>query len=109
MPCRRGTEGDRGMDGSLAGRNVVVVGASSGIGRAAAATALDAGAHVVVAARRIDPLRDLAAGGAGVAVECDVRDPLARKTLAEVVARELGVVDVFLYTAATVPLVLMAE
>lgn len=45
---------------SLDGRVVIVTGASSGLGRRFAAVLHDAGAHVVVAARRVDRLDSLA-------------------------------------------------
>ena len=45
---------------SLDGRGVIVTGASAGLGRRFAAVLHDAGAHVVVAARRVDRLDSLA-------------------------------------------------
>jgi len=43
----------------LDGKSALVMGASSGIGLAAAVSLAEAGAHVVVAARRSDALSDL--------------------------------------------------
>ena len=48
---------------SLAGKRVVVVGASAGIGRAFAVRAGKEGAKLVVAARRQDRLVEVVAGG----------------------------------------------
>lgn len=61
----------------LSGRTALVTGASSGIGRHMAKTLAQAGAHVIVAARRIDKLQalveDLKASGAQAsAVSLDV-------------------------------------
>jgi NAD(P)-dependent dehydrogenase (short-subunit alcohol dehydrogenase family) len=54
---------------------VLVTGASSGIGAATAQAASRAGARVVLAARREDRIRQLAAGlGDALAVGCDVTD-----------------------------------
>lgn len=62
---------------SLAGRTAVVTGASSGIGHHIALTLAQAGAHVVVAARRVDRLDALVGeieqlGGQAYAVPLDV-------------------------------------
>jgi len=97
------------METALSGRRIVVLGASSGIGRAVATCALAGGARVLVAARRTDRLREVAAAGDGVAVECDVRDAADRRHLADVAAHELGTVDAFVYMAARVPMVMMVD
>ncbi|MFF5293130.1 SDR family NAD(P)-dependent oxidoreductase [Paractinoplanes globisporus] len=69
---------------------VIITGASSGIGRAAAVRLGRAGFTVVLAARRAAELADAAAeiGSAAVAVPTDVRDPAAIDAL---VARALEV------------------
>jgi 3-oxoacyl-[acyl-carrier protein] reductase len=61
----------------LKGRIAIVTGASSGIGRACAVRFAEEGAAVVVCARRLDRLQELAheieaAGGSAVAIRCDV-------------------------------------
>jgi len=58
----------------------LVAGASSGMGRATALAAAEAGAHVVVAARRADACEEVveqiqAAGGHGQAIACDATQP----------------------------------
>lgn len=59
-------------------RRVWVIGASSGIGAALATELLDAGAEVILSARRAEPMQALAAGRAGARVETlDVTDPAA--------------------------------
>jgi NAD(P)-dependent dehydrogenase (short-subunit alcohol dehydrogenase family) len=64
---------------SLANRTALVTGASSGLGRHFAGVLAGAGATVVVAARRLDKLEEVAAeieakGGKALAVEMDVTD-----------------------------------
>ncbi|POA97485.1 short-chain dehydrogenase [Chromobacterium sinusclupearum] len=57
-------------------RRVWVIGASSGIGAALAAELLDAGAEVILSARRAAPMHALADGRPGARVETlDVTDP----------------------------------
>jgi short-subunit dehydrogenase len=53
--------GARSLDVVLIGRNVLVTGASDGIGRAVARKAAGAGAHVILVARNDAKLRELAA------------------------------------------------
>lgn len=65
---------------SLAGETALVTGASSGLGRHFARVLAKAGARVVVAARRVDRLKELAreieaTGGKSAAVEMDVTKP----------------------------------
>ena len=66
----------------LDGKRALVAGASSGIGFACAAALADAGAHVVLAARRADKLEEgvaaiRAAGGTADALTLDVADVAA--------------------------------
>lgn len=58
----------------LAGRTILITGASSGLGRHFATIAAKAGAKVAVAARRLDRLEALAKTIGGVAVAMDVED-----------------------------------
>ena len=80
------------------GQTAVVTGASRGIGAAVARAFADAGAHVVVCARDLEPLEDVAAdirerGGTASAVRADVRDEYDVEQLMETAAREGGSID----------------
>jgi NADP-dependent 3-hydroxy acid dehydrogenase YdfG len=80
------------MGKKLDGAVVVVTGASSGIGRATGLAFAERGTRVVVAARRVDALEELApecqaAGGQALAVPPDTTDEAA---VAELARRALG-------------------
>jgi NAD(P)-dependent dehydrogenase (short-subunit alcohol dehydrogenase family) len=85
---------------------VVVTGASSGIGRAAALAFADRGAHVVAAARREEPLREVAEecsrrqGRSSLPFVLDVSDEEAVRSLAQRAVTEFGRVDVWVNNAA---------
>lgn len=89
----------------LAGRTVVVTGASSGFGRGTALALGEQGAHVVVAARRADPLDGVVsqitrAGGEALAVPTDVSDADAVERLAAAAEERFGHIDVWINNAA---------
>lgn len=90
---------------SLAGRRVLVVGASAGVGRAFAELAVRQGAQVVVSARRAERLAEIVAeAGGGVAVPGDVsRDDDCRRIVEGAVA-ELGSIDLLFYGVGLAPL-----
>jgi NAD(P)-dependent dehydrogenase (short-subunit alcohol dehydrogenase family) len=75
---------------------VVIVGASSGIGRALAEAAGDAGARIVAAARRRDALESLTAARP---VEADVCTAHGRAAIAEACRAEFGGLDLLIYAA----------
>jgi NADP-dependent 3-hydroxy acid dehydrogenase YdfG len=85
---------------ALAGRVVVVTGASSGIGEATARLAAKHGARLVLAARRIDRLETLAADlGEAVTVQTDMRDPAQIQRMIERAVSAYGTVDVLVNNA----------
>nr|WP_218849529.1 SDR family NAD(P)-dependent oxidoreductase [Nocardioides perillae] len=96
--ARTVTGGRVGGASPLAGRTVLVTGASSGIGEATARAVARRGAHVLVVARRREPLERLVAeieagGGRATAYTCDLADGDAVDALVERVLAEHGAVD----------------
>ncbi|WP_374456207.1 SDR family NAD(P)-dependent oxidoreductase [Nocardioides sp.] len=88
----------RGGLSPLAGRTVLVTGASSGIGEATALGAAARGAHVVLVARRVDELERVrasieAAGGRASTYVADLTDLDAIDALVARVLAEVGTVD----------------
>jgi NAD(P)-dependent dehydrogenase (short-subunit alcohol dehydrogenase family) len=88
----------------LRGKVVVITGASSGLGRAAALEFARRGARVVLAARGLAALRDAAAecrryGGEALAVATDVTDEPAVRRLAEAALQLTGRIDVWVNNA----------
>lgn len=85
--------------GELQNRVAVITGASSGIGAATALAMSRAGMRVVLAARRVDRLEELAAdirarGGEAVVVETDVAQVGSSEKLLAHATSAFGVVDV---------------
>nr|MCH9734368.1 SDR family NAD(P)-dependent oxidoreductase [Actinomycetes bacterium] len=88
----------------LKGKRILLTGASSGIGEAAAAKLADCGATVIVVARRQDLLDALVtriaqAGGDARAHACDLSDLDAVDDLVATVEAELGGVDILVNNA----------
>lgn len=83
----------------IAGKRVLVTGASSGVGRAAAALLADEGAVVLAVARREDELDRLAAETGAHALPCDLTDPGAIDALTDDVLTRFGGVDVLVNNA----------
>src|SRR5438034_2159115 len=59
----------------LAGRHALVTGGGTGIGAAAALSLYAAGATLSLLGRRIEPLKAIADGVGGTAIQCDVTEP----------------------------------
>jgi NAD(P)-dependent dehydrogenase (short-subunit alcohol dehydrogenase family) len=94
----------------LTGRVAVVTGASSGLGVGFARALGEAGAHLVLAARRVDRLESLAAelGEAGIEVlpvACDVTDVSQVEALKDACLERFGKVDVLVNNAGTTEVV----
>ena len=88
----------------IAGKIVVITGASSGLGEATARHLSAQGATVVLGARRVDRIEALAgeiekAGGKAMAVATDVTDAAQVQRLVDVAVERYGRVDVLLNTA----------
>jgi short-subunit dehydrogenase len=83
---------------------IVITGASSGFGKGAAREFAQAGANLVLAARREELIEDLAReceslGGKAVAVRTDVRKPEEVELLAKDAVREFGRIDIWINNA----------
>lgn len=90
----------------LENRVVVVAGASSGMGRATAAAMADAGASLVLAARRADALGDVAAaatvsGARVLSVPTDATDREAVELLVQAAVGAYGRIDALVNTVGT--------
>ncbi len=89
---------------SLAGKVALVTGASSGIGNTLAKGLAKAGATVVVAARRVDRLKELvtditSTGGSAIKVQMDVSDRNSVDAAFAEAAAKVGVINVIVNNA----------
>ena len=94
------------MTTRLDGQTAIVVGASSGMGRAIAVSLARAGAHVVAAGRRSDRLEDLKAdieelGGTIETCVADATKPADVQRLVDQSLRSSGRIDVLVYATGT--------
>ena len=90
---------------------VVVVGASSGLGRCIAVGLGERGARVALMARRKERLADAAAeaGPDALAIPCDVTDEESCRSAIDEAARELGGIDALVYATGIGPLVRLVD
>jgi sorbose reductase len=93
----------------LHGKNALVTGASSGIGKQVALAYAQAGAAVAIAARHDEPLREVAAeiaagGGKAVPITCDVTQPESVAAMLNRVTDELGGIDIAVCNAGIITL-----
>jgi NADP-dependent 3-hydroxy acid dehydrogenase YdfG len=96
------------MSQGIAGKVVVITGASSGLGEATARLLSAQGAAVVLGARRIERLQSLAeelvaAGGKALAVATDVTDHEQVKRLVDTAVQAYGRIDVMINNAGLMP------
>ena len=97
--------------GALTDKRILVVGSSSGIGRAVGAAASAAGARVAFAARRADRVKEAAteAGNGAIGVACDVTDEPSCSALVDEVTSTFGGLDALVYCAGISPLARLSE
>ena len=96
------------MSVRLSGKTVVIVGAGPGFGRNLALRAAEEGASVVVAARTVSRVEEIAAevraaGGRALAAPVDATDPDSVRALREAVAERTDAVHGLVYSAFAVP------
>src|SRR6266545_5818285 len=107
--AKRGEQVSKGSaDANIAGKVVVITGASSGLGEATARYLADRGAIVVLGARRAERLQALADDiarndGKASAVVTDVTDPAQVHALVDAAVERHGRVDVILNNAGVMP------
>ncbi|MDU8420686.1 SDR family oxidoreductase [Pseudomonas syringae] len=94
---------------NIQGKVVLITGASSGIGEAAARLIAAKGAYVVLGARRIERLQTLAAGieaqgGSARFRALDVTDALDMQAFADFAKHAFGKIDVIINNAGVMPL-----
>ncbi len=91
----------------LTGKTALVTGASSGLGVTFAGALAEAGANVVLAARREDRLKEVAesirsAGGQAEPVPCDVTDPGSTDAAVAAAVERFGGLDIVVANAGVV-------
>ncbi|QIS09120.1 SDR family NAD(P)-dependent oxidoreductase [Nocardia arthritidis] len=99
-----GVPGRNRRNRDLTGRHVLITGASSGIGRAAALAVADKGAIVFLLARRADELNAVveeirAAGGTAYGYQCDITDSDSVDEVVKTVLAEHDHVDMLVNNA----------
>ncbi|MCK8522810.1 SDR family oxidoreductase [Aquimarina sp. D1M17] len=93
-------------DGALEGKNIVVTGGGSGLGRSMTKYFLELGAKVAITSRNLEKLQNTAkeleeeTGGTCLPLQCDVRHYDQVEAMKEQVISEFGSVDVLLNNAA---------
>jgi len=95
---------DRSLSGAVKNKVVLITGASSGIGKAAALKIAEAGAKTLIVARTEEKLLETrreieARGGSAIIQIADVADPASCKALVERVLEEHGGVDILINNA----------
>src|SRR6185437_5247738 len=101
------TMGEKTQEKELAGRVVIITGASQGIGAATAQMLATQGAQVALVARSADLLAQVAdeirtVGGTALELPADISDPAQVQAIFDHVARELGPCDILINAAGAV-------
>ena len=101
---------------SLAGKKIFITGGSRGIGLAIAIRAAKDGAMIAIAAKTNEPNAKLpgtihtaasdirAAGGAALAIQCDLRDESQISAAVDQAAKEFGGIDILINNASAINL-----
>ena len=97
------------MNSNIAGKVIVITGASSGMGEAAARHLAAQGASIIAVARRADRIEKLVAeitnaGGKALAVSADVSKRHDMQKLADATVKTFGRIDVLVNNAGVMPL-----
>lgn len=93
-------------DGALAGKNILVTGGGTGLGRSMGEYFLKLGANLVITSRKLDVLQETAGemmeknGGKVIPLACDVRDIDQVEAMWERAKTDLGQIHVVLNNAA---------
>ncbi|WP_103866378.1 SDR family oxidoreductase [Aquimarina sp. I32.4] len=93
-------------DGALKGKNIVVTGGGSGLGKSMTRYFLELGANVAISSRNLEKLQNTAkeleaeTGGTCLPVQCDVREYDQVEAMRDQVLDAFGSVDVLLNNAA---------
>ncbi|GAA4106340.1 SDR family oxidoreductase [Aquimarina addita] len=93
-------------DGALEGKNIVVTGGGSGLGKSMTKYFLELGAKVAITSRNLEKLQNTAkeleteTGGTCFPVQCDVRHYDQVESMKDAVIKEFGSVDILLNNAA---------
>src|SRR4051812_7470868 len=83
------------MDLEIKGKSALVMGASTGIGRAIAQALVEEGVRVAICARNEGPLTKTATAiGAELSVSCDLTNRGAARTLVRTVSEKFGGLDI---------------
>lgn len=102
------------MTDNIKGKSIVITGASSGLGEAAARLLAEKGAKVVLAARRTDRIAALAAeinaqGGEAIALATDVTRAEDMQKLVDTAIQQWGRIDVLINNAGVMPLSMLDQ